>query len=161
MKLLPTSFMCMFFLLSSNILYAQSTTPDSLRMHFTPKPVKLFVGYYKGEEKMTRKELGKELKYFPDAYVEYKKSKRLTNRAKTLSIPSSLVISYSLIAWSYEDVKNPNILVPLVSGLLYSGGLILHRKSRAKTEKAIKIYNQSISLGMNINENGIGMRLNF
>jgi len=49
----------------------------------------------------------------------------------------------------------------LVSRVIYCGGLVFHRKAKLKIEKAINIYNQSVSLGMNINENGIGLCLEF
>lgn len=157
MKLFPASFLLILLLLSGNNLYSQSTISDSLRVSFRKKPL----GYFKGEKKISRKEFIKELEKSPTAFAKYKEGKKLTNVGRIVGIPSVLVLSYCLIAWTNKDIDNPNRLVPLVSGVTYSVALIFHRKAKLKTEKAIKIYNHSISLGMNINENGIGLRVDF
>jgi hypothetical protein len=115
----------------------------------------------KHQEKISRKEFIKELEKYPTAFAKYNEAKKSTNIGRSIGIPSALVLSYCLIAWTNKDINNPNGVVPLVSGVLYCGGLIFHRKAKLKTEKAIKMYNKSISLGMNINENGIGVNLKF
>lgn len=159
MKLIPASFLLIFFVFFSDNLYSQSTNSDSLKMSFSKKPFSTFKGYYHGEEKISRKECIKELEKSPAAFAKYKEGKKLTNVGRIVGIPSALVLSYCLIAWTNKDIDNPNKLVPLVSGVIYCGGLFFHRKAKIKTQKAIKIYNQPISLGMNIN--GIGLSLKF
>jgi hypothetical protein len=126
-------------------------------MSFSKKPF----GYFKGEEKISRKEFIKEIEKSPTTFTKYKEGKKFTNIGRVIGIPSSLVLSYCLIAWTNKNIENPNRIVPLVSGVMYCGGLVFHRKAKLKTEKAIKIYNQSIALSMNVNENCIGLSLMF
>lgn len=118
--------------------------------------------YYEGDGKISKKEFINKIESNPVAYNQYNLGKNLNTVGNVIGIPAGLVFGYSVGTW-IGGGGEPDGTVLAVSGICWGGAIVLNFVGRAKIRNAIDTYNTSSNLGLNfnINENGMGIVLQF
>lgn len=114
-------------------------------------------GYYKGNNKIRKKEFKTLLSTNQKAYSEYKSGNLVKTLGLVIAIPSAAYLGWSI---GQGEVESEALIA---GGLGVVGGFLAVIGGNSMIKKSIKTYNsdKSISYEFKINSNGIGIALSF
>lgn len=114
-------------------------------------------GFYKGNNKINRKEFKKLLYSNQKAYNEYKSGTLLKTVGLVVLLPSSAYLGWSI---GQGDTESEMLIA---GGLGVVGGFLAIIGGNKMVKKSLETYNENrkISYGLKLNNNGIGVILKF
>ncbi len=119
-------------------------------------------GYYKGDIEINKREFEQLLSTNQKAYKEYKHGRLGHILGLICAAPGGAMLGFSLGAGDLVSKKDKNMLL-LGGGLLAATGITLDLLGRHEIKNAIKTYNKSkeLTLNIEINSNGVGLAMRF